>query len=61
MRKEIRSEINALHSEVAMLEATYINRQHAVSSDVAEQKGYVAVAEKVFLTRSDTSLAMSSR
>lgn len=61
IRKEIRAEINVLNSEVAMLESTYINRQHSVSSDVARQRGYVAVAEKVFLTRADTSLAMSSR
>lgn len=59
IRKEVRSEVSALGSEVALLEAEYIKRQHAVNDGVASQKGYVAVAEKVFLTRSDTNLAMS--
>lgn len=59
IRKEIKSEVAALNSQVAFLEAEYIKQQHAVSNDVAAQKGYVAVAEKVFLTRTDTDLAMS--
>lgn len=60
IRKEVMSEIAALNSEISMLEAAYIERQHAVSDAVATQRGFVAVSEKVFLERgTDTSVALS--
>lgn len=59
IRKEVMSELASVNSEVSRLEAEYIKRQHAVSDAVVEQKGFVAVAEKVFLERGDdTSVAL---
>lgn len=59
IRKEVTNELASLHSEIATLEAEYIQRQHAVSDEIATQKGFVAVRDKIFLDRSDSSLAMS--
>ena len=60
IRKEITSEITHMNSEISKLEAEYIHRQHAVSNDVANQRGFVAVRDKIFLDRSDTTLVMST-
>ncbi len=60
IRKEVSSEISHVNSEISKLEAEYIKQQHAVSSDVASQRGFVAVRDKIFLDRSDTTLVMST-
>lgn len=59
IRKEIAHEIATLNSEIADLEAEYISRQHAMSEEIATQKGFVAIADKIFLDRTDTSLVFS--
>lgn len=59
IRKEITTQISSLHSEIGKLEAEYIKQQHAVSNEVATQHGFVAVRDKIFLDRSDTSLVLS--
>lgn len=61
MRKEMVSEIALLNSDISKLEAEYIDLQHAVSDEVALQRGFVAVSDKVFLDRSEGTFAFSSR
>ncbi len=59
IRKEVTQEIVALRSEIANLESEYIERQHAMSGGIASQKGFVAIADKIFIDRGDTSLVLS--
>lgn len=60
IRKEAETSIAELRSEISTLEAAYIERQHAVSDEIALQQGYVAVAEKIFLERTDTTVVVSA-
>lgn len=60
IRKEITSEVALLHSDISKLESEYIKRQHAVSDDIAARKGFIAVNDKIFLDRSDTTLVLST-
>ena len=60
IRKEVTSEIAQLNSDIGKLEAQYIDRQHAVSDEVAHQEGFVAVRDKIFLNRAvGSGLALS--
>ncbi|MEX0930818.1 MAG: hypothetical protein WDZ68_00830 [Candidatus Paceibacterota bacterium] len=60
IRKEVNNEIALLQSEIGMLESAYIKQQHAVSNEIVSRTGYVAVTDKIFLDRSDTSLVLSA-
>lgn len=57
IRKEINTEIAQLNSDISTLESKYIARQHAVSREIARREGFVSATNKVFLDRTDTSLA----
>ena len=59
MQKEIRGEINNAHSEISKLEAEYIKRQHALSSNIASLQGFVEAPEKIFIDKGETSLVLS--
>ncbi len=59
MRKEVDAQIAQLNSSVSQLEADYIERQHAVSSDFASQQGFVAVEKKIFIDRTTDTLVLS--
>lgn len=61
MRKETMHEIVAVNSELSKLEAKYIAAQRAVNDATVAKQGFVAVAEKVFLERDGTSVALSQR
>lgn len=61
IRKEVTGEIAQLNSQVGQLEAEYIQRQHAVSDEIAMQKGFVAVRDKIFLDRSNSSVVVSAK
>ena len=58
MQKEGKKEINELHSEISQLEAEYISRQHAVSSEIASMQGFIATNEKIFIDKGDDSLVL---
>lgn len=60
MRKEINQEISSISSHISKLEAQYIDEQHAVSDDVASMKGYVAIDDKVFIDRTESTLVLSN-
>ena len=50
---QARSEVASVITE---LEAEYIQMQHSVRHDIALQQGFVAAAEKTFVTPFDTTL-----
>lgn len=60
MQKQYGNDIHEVNSEIAKLEAEYINRQHAMSNEIATMQGFVEVAEKVFINKSDSSLVLST-
>lgn len=58
MQKEAAKQIHNLHSEIALLEAEYIDRQHHLTNAIAELDGYQPVANKIFIDKSDTNLVL---
>ena len=59
VRKEVSQSISQLNSDVAQLETKYIAAQHAISADIASQKGFVATAEKIFIDKSSRVVVLS--
>lgn len=49
LSKEIDERMHRINSEIAALEASYMERQHEISKQIIEKNGYVKVAEKVFI------------
>jgi len=60
MQKQYGSDIHEINSEIAKLEAEYINKQHAMSNEIATMTGFISVAEKVFINKSESSLVLST-
>lgn len=60
IQKEIRSQIGELNAEISSLEAEYIERQHAVSDEIASLQGFVPTGKKIFIDKSETSLVLST-
>ena len=58
MRKEAMRDIHHLQTEIAMLEASFIEAQHNIASRVASLEGFELDAEKIFIERGDTSLVL---
>ncbi len=58
MRKEVDTNIVETYSKLSGLEAAYIERQHAVSNDIATRAGYVAAPNKVFVERGGDTLVL---
>ena len=56
MSKETDEKIHKVNSEIAALEAEYMERQHKISREIVDQSGYVKVAEKIFIDMNDVSL-----
>lgn len=59
MREEVDSDISVLSTKVGQLEAEYIEKQHAVSSDIAEMRGFVMADKKIFIDRTTDTLVLS--
>ena len=60
MQKEINRELQDLSSQIAGLEATYIEQQHSMSNEVATLQGFVTVTEKIFIDKGESSLVFRS-
>lgn len=58
-RKQVDTEITNLYSEISELESTYIERQHAVSEELAMQYGFEKTSKKTFVDSTDSGLAMT--
>lgn len=58
-RKEINQESRLLESQIASLEAKYIEAQHAVSERIASAESLAETNEKIFVTRTPETLVFS--
>lgn len=56
MSREAENSIHETHSEIADLEAQYMEMQNKLSREVVEQKGYIIASKKVFIDRSVSTL-----
>jgi hypothetical protein len=59
MRKDVDAQIASAGTAMSGLEADYIELQHALSAEVATEKGFVAAPEKVFIDRTEDAYAFS--
>lgn len=55
MSKEIEENIYSVHSEIADLEARYMERQNAIAEKVIAENGYTA-APKIFIAKNPSSV-----
>lgn len=60
MRKEATQQQNQLRADIAMLETSYIEAQHAIAARIATLEGYNTETDKVFVTRGETSLVLNT-
>jgi hypothetical protein len=58
MRKEASSQISNLRSEIANLEADYIEAKHVISARVASAEGFNQTENKIFINRNEGSLVL---
>lgn len=56
MTEELSEKINQVQGEIAALEATYMDKQHAISLEVVERRGYIASGKKIFIDRGGDSV-----
>jgi len=56
MNEETNEQINKVQSEIARLEAIYMEKQHSLSIEAATRSGYIASGKKIFIDRSNTSV-----
>jgi len=59
MRKEVERDIVSTSSYVGQLESEYARLQHGVNPALAQEGGYVVATNKIFIDRTDASLAYS--
>mgnify|MGYP003491691138 CR=1 FL=1 len=60
MRKEATAQIGQLRSEIASLEASYIEARLQISSRVASLEGFNQNQKKVFISQNEQSLVLRS-
>lgn len=60
MRKEATQEISHLRSEIANLEAEYIEAKHQISAKVATLEGYKNNQDKIFISKAEKSLVLQT-
>lgn len=59
MRQEVDGEIRELTTAVGELEAQYIEKQHAVSGNIATAKGFITAERKIFIDKAVGTLVLS--
>lgn len=59
MRTEQVQKQHQLHTEIAILEAAYIEAQHTIASRIASLEGYNKNTPKIFVSREQASLVFS--
>lgn len=59
MQQEMQRNMSQLQTEISKLEAEYISAQHALSMNIASLDGYIETDNKIFIDRSDTTVALS--
>jgi len=58
MRTEYTQEQNTLRTEIAMLEARYIESQHTIAARISSLQGYDTDVAKIFVSREPASLVL---
>jgi predicted transcriptional regulator len=58
MRTEFAQEQNALRTDIAMLEAQYIESQHTIAARISSLQGYDTDVTKIFVSREPASLVL---
>lgn len=58
MRKEATAQIGQLRSDIAYLEASYIEAKHQISARVASLDGFSQNQKKVFISKGEQSLVL---
>ncbi len=58
MRKEATAQIGQLRSDIAYLEASYIEAKHQISARVASLEGFNQNQRKVFISKEEQSLVL---
>lgn len=58
MRTEFTQEQNALRTEIALLEAQYIESQHTIAARISSLQGYETDVAKIFVSREPASLVL---
>lgn len=61
MRTEHVQKQNKLNTELAMLEASYIEAEHTISAKIATLEGYDTNTEKVFVSREQASFVLGNQ
>jgi hypothetical protein len=59
MRKDVDAQLASAGTAMSELESDYIELQHALSADIATQKGFVAAPKKLFVDRTEGGFAFS--
>lgn len=60
MRTEHVQKQRDLNAQIAMLEAQYIEAQHTIAARIASLEGYNVDTAKIFVSRDQTGLVLSS-
>ena len=58
LRTDFNSQQSVLQTEIAILEAQYIEAQHTIAARIATLEGYDRDVEKIFVSRDVTNLAV---
>ena len=59
--KEIDQKMAAVNAQISEYEATYIKLQYAISSETAEEKGFVLATDKIYTKRTPATLVLSQK
>ena len=59
LRKEVIHNVGNVESDIASLEATYIDAQHKVSNKIAALENFTENDNKIFVSRSQDTLVFS--
>jgi hypothetical protein len=59
LRKEVVQKVATIESDIAMLEASYIDAQHKVSNKIAALENFTENDTKIFVSRSEATLVLS--
>ncbi len=59
LRKEVMQKVSTVESDIATLEATYIDAQHKVSNKIAALENFTENDTKVFVSRAEATLVLS--
>jgi hypothetical protein len=59
LRKEVMQKVGSVESDIAALEATYIDAQHKVSNKIAALENFTENDTKIFVSRSESTLVLS--